>query len=106
MQDTALDALAEAITEVANARNRIPHDRFLNEIALSVLILTRIASNRLKDFERRDEIESACDMLVDLIRETARSDANAAQLREPESGYRPRIPLLLARKRARNLRTQ
>lgn len=72
MKILELDRLADAITSVADARNEIPLDRLLSETALNILILTRIASNRIKDEDRRDDIHITCDRLVDLLRQAAR----------------------------------
>ena len=43
----------------------------LRETGLNVLILSRIASNRLDDRLRREEIESAADHLVTQLRHAA-----------------------------------
>jgi hypothetical protein len=67
----ALTDLADAITTLASARKRIPVKRLVQETALNLLILGRIASNRLDDRVRRDEIESATDHLVTLLRHAA-----------------------------------
>ena len=67
-----LDELADAITAVADTRHRIPLDRLLRETALNVLILTRIATNRIDDNDRRDDIDATCDRLADLLRQAAR----------------------------------
>ena len=72
MKILELDRLADAITSVADARNEIPLGRLLSETALNILILTRIASNRIKDEDRRDDIHVTCDRLVDLLRQSAR----------------------------------
>lgn len=73
-----LDELADAVTAVADARHRIPLDRLLRETALNVLILTRIATNRIDDRDQRDETDAACDRLADLLRQAARSLPDAA----------------------------
>lgn len=66
-----LDDLADAITAVAGARKRIAPTDLLRETALNVLILTRVASNRLDDKFRRDDIESAADHLATQLRHAA-----------------------------------
>ncbi|MEV3934890.1 hypothetical protein AB0K52_02755 [Glycomyces sp. NPDC049804] len=63
-----LDNLAESITALAGARKRIPLSHLLRETGLNILILSRIASNRLEDRLRREEIESAADHLVTQLR--------------------------------------
>ncbi|MFG3338979.1 hypothetical protein [Glycomyces sp. NPDC048151] len=63
-----LDNLAESITALAGARKRIPVDQLIREVALNILILSRIASNRLEDRLRREEIESATDHLITQLR--------------------------------------
>ncbi len=72
MQILELDELADAITAVADARHRIPLDRLLSETALNILILSRIASNRLDDEDLRDGIDATCDRLAELLRRAAR----------------------------------
>lgn len=72
MQQPELDELADAVTAVAGARNRIPLPLLLRETALNVLALTRIVSTRVKDRERRESIEARCDDLIDLLRDAAR----------------------------------
>lgn len=71
MSAPELDNLADAITAVASARKRIPVPELLRETALNVQILTRIASNRLQDKLRREDIESAADHLVAQLRHAA-----------------------------------
>ncbi|MCH7230430.1 hypothetical protein L0U85_06110 [Glycomyces sp. L485] len=71
MEGTALDELADAISKVANARDRFRLDHFLNEIALNILILSRMASNRLDNADQRAAIDNACDNLAGLLREAA-----------------------------------
>ncbi|WP_199039417.1 hypothetical protein [Glycomyces salinus] len=71
MEQPELEALADAITAVANRRSRIPQDRLLRETALNILIMTRIASNRLPDLDQREAIESTCGRLTDLLRDAA-----------------------------------
>jgi hypothetical protein len=66
-----LDNLADAITALAGARSRIPLPTLLRETALNVLILSRIASNRLPDKLRKEDIESAADHLVTNLRHAA-----------------------------------
>lgn len=66
-----LDDVAEAITTLASARKRIPVKQLLKETGLNILILARIASNRLDDRVRREEIESATDHLVTQLRHAA-----------------------------------
>lgn len=63
-----LDDLANAISALASARKTIALKHLLRETALNVLILSRIASNRLDDRLRRKEIESAADHLVTQLR--------------------------------------
>ncbi|MFG3342388.1 hypothetical protein [Glycomyces sp. NPDC048151] len=63
-----LDDLANAITALASARKTIELKHLLRETALNVLILSRIASNRLPDRMRREEIESATDHLITQLR--------------------------------------
>ncbi|RRS02111.1 hypothetical protein [Glycomyces terrestris] len=79
-----LEDLADAITALAGARNRVPLPTLLRETALNVLILSRIASNRLPDDLRKDDIESAADHLVTQLRHAA------WELPPPAT---PRIPL-------------
>jgi hypothetical protein len=67
-----LDRLADDITTLAGARQRIPAQHLVRETALNILILTRVASNRLDDHQRREEIEAAGDELVKLLRQAAR----------------------------------
>ena len=69
--DQVLGALADAITALASARKRISVQHLLRETALNLLILGRIASNRVEDRLRREEIESATDHLVTLLRHAA-----------------------------------
>ncbi|MEU5156085.1 hypothetical protein [Glycomyces sp. NPDC021274] len=69
--DDALDRLADAITALANVRRQIQISKLLRETALNVLILSRIASNRLDNPLRREQIESATDHLVTQIRHAA-----------------------------------
>ncbi|THV43487.1 hypothetical protein [Glycomyces buryatensis] len=69
METPELDRLADAITDLANVRARIPLDRLLRETALNILILTRIATNRLPDRQRRDDIDESCDHLVTQLRQ-------------------------------------
>jgi hypothetical protein len=71
MSAPELENLAESITALAGARKRIPLNHLLRETALNILILARIASNRLDDQLRREEIESATDHLVTQIRHAA-----------------------------------
>lgn len=71
MSAPELENLAESITALAGARKRIPLNHLLRETALNILILARIASNRLDDRFRREEIESAADHLVTRIRHAA-----------------------------------
>jgi hypothetical protein len=71
--DRVLEDLADSITALASARKRIQIDRLLRETALNLLILGRIASNRLDDRLRREEVESATDHLVTLLRHAARN---------------------------------
>lgn len=66
-----LDRLADAITALAGVRHRIPLNHLLRETALNVLILTRIASNRLPDQLRKEELEVAADHLVTQLRHAA-----------------------------------
>ncbi len=73
MQVFELDELADAVTAVAEVRHRIPLDHLLRETALNILILTRVATNRIEDRDQRDEMDAACDRLTDLLRQAARS---------------------------------
>lgn len=66
-----LDQVAEALTALASVRKRIPVKRLLRETALNILIMSRIASNRLDDRLRREEIESATDHLITQLRHAA-----------------------------------
>jgi len=66
-----LDRLADDITALAGARKRIPVQLLLRETALNILILTRIASNRIEDHQRREDIEAAGDALVEQLRRAA-----------------------------------
>jgi hypothetical protein len=69
--DQVLDTLADAITALATARTRIPVAKLLRESALNLLIISRIASNRLPDQAERDQIEQVADQLVTKIRHSA-----------------------------------
>jgi hypothetical protein len=71
MSAPELEHLADSITALAGARKRIPLNHLLRETALNILILARIASNRLDDRLRREEIESAADHLVTQLRHAA-----------------------------------
>jgi hypothetical protein len=71
MSAPELDDLADAITAVAGARSRIALTDLLRETALNVLILTRVASNRLGDKFHREDIESAADHLATRLRHAA-----------------------------------
>jgi hypothetical protein len=71
MEKPVFENLADAITTLAGARKRLPLNHLLSETALNILILSRIASNRLDDRLRREEIESATDHLVTLLRHAA-----------------------------------
>jgi hypothetical protein len=66
-----LENLADSITALAGARKRIPLNHLLRETALNILILARMASNRLDDRLRREEIETATDHLVTQLRHAA-----------------------------------
>lgn len=68
MEDPVFDRLANAITALAGARKRLPLNHLLRETALNILILSRIASNRIPDRMRAEEIESAADHLVTQLR--------------------------------------
>jgi hypothetical protein len=69
--ELVLDALADAITKFAGFRTQIPTAKLLTESALNLLIISRIASNRLQDRAERDEIEQVADQLVTKIRHRA-----------------------------------
>lgn len=71
MSTPELDELADAITAVAGARERITLADLLRETALNVLILSRIASNRLGDRLRREDIEAAAEHLASQLRDAA-----------------------------------
>ncbi|WP_205327935.1 hypothetical protein [Glycomyces sp. YM15] len=71
MSAPELENLADSITALAGARKRIPLNHLLRETALNILILARMASNRLEDRLRREEIESATDHLVTQLRHAA-----------------------------------
>lgn len=71
MPTPELENLADSITALAGARKRIPLSHLLRETALNILILSRMASNRLDDRLRREEIESATDHLVTQLRHAA-----------------------------------
>ncbi|SDK68457.1 hypothetical protein SAMN05216298_1160 [Glycomyces sambucus] len=71
MSAPELDHLADSITALAGARNRIPLHTLLRETALNVLILSRIASNRLPDKLRKEDIETAADNLITQLRHAA-----------------------------------
>lgn len=71
MSTTEIDNLADAITNFAGARNRIPLPTLLRETALNILILSRVASNRLPDKLRKEDIETAADHLVTQLRHAA-----------------------------------
>jgi hypothetical protein len=71
MSAPELEHLADSITALAGARKRIPLNHLLRETALNILILARIASNRLDDRLRREDIESAADHLVAQLRHAA-----------------------------------
>ncbi|WP_205326914.1 hypothetical protein [Glycomyces sp. YM15] len=66
-----IEQLANAVTALAAARKRIPLSTLLRETALNILILSRIASNRIPDRVRREEMESAADHLVTQLRYAA-----------------------------------
>ncbi|WP_112136062.1 hypothetical protein [Glycomyces dulcitolivorans] len=69
--EQVLDALADAITALATARTRIPVAKLLRESALNLLIISRIASNRLPDRDERNQIERVADQLVTKVRHSA-----------------------------------
>jgi hypothetical protein len=69
--EQVLDALADAITKLATVRAQIPIAKLLRESALNLLIISRIASNRLQDRLRSEEIEAAADHLVTQLRHAA-----------------------------------
>jgi len=69
--DQALGALENAITGLANARKAIATQRLLRETALNVLILSRIASNRLEHGSDKDRIEEIADQLTATLRRIA-----------------------------------
>lgn len=71
MSTPELDDLADAITAVSGARKRIALTDLLRETALNILILSRIASNRLGDKLRREDIEAAADHLAAQLRDAA-----------------------------------
>jgi hypothetical protein len=71
MAHQELDHLAEAITALVGVRNRIPVATLLRETALNVLILSRMASNRVPDKLRKEGIEAAADHLVTQLRDAA-----------------------------------
>jgi hypothetical protein len=71
MSAPELENLAESITALAGARKRIPLNHLLRETALNIPILSRIASNRLDDRLRREEIETATDQLTTQFRHAA-----------------------------------
>ncbi len=66
-----LDHLADAIAAFAGVRARIPINQLLRETALNVLVLSRIASNRLTDPGQRASIEEASDELCARLRQAA-----------------------------------
>lgn len=69
--DLVLDELADAITKLATVRAQIPLAKLLRESALNLLIISRIASNRLETWAEREEIEQAADILVTKLRHRA-----------------------------------
>lgn len=71
MEQPDLEALADAITAVANRRSRIPRDHLLRETALNILILARIASALLDSQSERDRVDRASGHLADLLRGAA-----------------------------------
>lgn len=71
MEHPELEALADAITAVANRRSRIPKNHLLRETALNILILAGIASARLDSRSERDRVDRASGHLADLLREAA-----------------------------------
>lgn len=71
MNAPELDRLSDAITALAGARHRTPLPQLLRETALNILILTRIASNRIDDHLSREEIETAADYLAVQLRQAA-----------------------------------
>jgi hypothetical protein len=73
----ALDTLADAVTGLATARAKIPLQRLLRETALNVLILSRIASNRLGHGTDKDELEELADRLTTALRRIAWSQPQA-----------------------------
>lgn len=66
-----IDQLADAVTAFAGARKRIDLPMLLRETSLNLLILSRVASNRIPDRVRREEVESAADHLVAQLRHAA-----------------------------------
>ncbi|WP_335986610.1 hypothetical protein [Glycomyces sp. MUSA5-2] len=71
------------MSTLVGARHRIPVTQLLRETALNVLILSRIASGRVPDKLRKDDIEAAADHLVTLLRHAA------WELSVPESDAQP-----------------
>jgi hypothetical protein len=69
--ELVLDELADAITKLATARTQIPTAKLLRESALNLLIISRIASNRLQDRAAREEVEQVADQLVTKVRHAA-----------------------------------
>ncbi|MBO3732781.1 hypothetical protein [Glycomyces niveus] len=69
--EQVLNALADTITKLAGVRTQIPTAKLLRESALNLLIISRIASNRLQDRAERDEIEQVADQLITTIRHRA-----------------------------------
>jgi hypothetical protein len=72
MVNQEIDRLADAVSSLAEARNRIPVERLLNEIAINILVLARIAAGKTGDVQQRDTIDTATDRLVGLLRRSAR----------------------------------
>jgi hypothetical protein len=70
--DDELGRLADAITQVAGARNRIELRHLLTETSHNVRILTGIAANLLPDKTRGDELVTLADDLALLLRRTSR----------------------------------
>ncbi|WP_030157185.1 hypothetical protein [Glycomyces sp. NRRL B-16210] len=71
--ERVLNTLADAITELAGTRTTIPTATLLRETALNILVLSRIASNRLEDRAARDQIEDLADQLITAIRHRTRA---------------------------------
>lgn len=66
--DLALDNLADAITALATARNTIGTHHLMFDTAINIVVLTRIATQRITDHQRRDTIDELAAKLATELR--------------------------------------